>query len=142
MVLYSHSILITLFFWFIASTDANAHTKRPNPDKNHTPEGTWSLTISTTDEIFSGTLTIISSEEKWSAILTVEFDPQPITIDSISVIGNDLAFMFHYAEYGTIAASLTLDDDSMIGSFDVEEVGLVSMSGTRIKEEDLHPSEH
>ena len=95
------------------------------------PVGTWSLTISSPDGEIAGTLTISGSDDDWSGTLIVEVDPEAAPLEYIAMTDNVLTFSFNAGGFGTISSSLTLDADSMNGSFDVPNVGPVSVSGTR-----------
>lgn len=95
------------------------------------PAGTWSLTISSPDGEIAGTLTINGSDDDWSGTLIVEIAPEASPLEYIALTDNVLTFSFNAGGFGTINSSLTLDADSMNGSFDVPNVGPVSVSGTR-----------
>lgn len=100
-------------------------------DAEANPAGTWSLSISSPDGEIAGTLTISGSDDDWSGTLIVDITPETSQLESIVMNGNVLTFSFDAGEFGNITSSLTLDANSINGSFDVPDIGPVSVSGTR-----------
>ena len=99
------------------------------------PAGTWSFTIEGAG--ISGVMTLTGDPDNLSG--TIEADGQPtMTIENAEIEGDLLTFNFDAGEIGNVSASLTIDEDTLEGIFEVPQMGPSPVTGQKTSDPEYY----